>query len=135
LLVETLARLEAGTLQPTPQDDSQASLAPVLTKEDGRIDWTKTAITIWNRLRGFQPWPGAFTTFRGKQLLLTEARPLSEESTLVAGELAVRAGHLQVGCSSGTALELHALQPEGKKKMSAADFINGYRPKPGEKLG
>jgi methionyl-tRNA formyltransferase len=135
LLIETLQRLEAGTLSATPQDDSQASLAPILKKEDGLIDWSRSAMETWNRLRGFQPWPGASTTFRGKGLQIIEARLVHESSTLKPGELSAVGGKLFVGCGGASALEVLELQPEAKKKMLAADFLNGYRPQAGERFG
>jgi methionyl-tRNA formyltransferase len=134
LLVETLRALEAGEVHPTKQDDSQATVAPILKKEDGRIDFGLSATEIFNRLRGFQPWPGAFTTFRGKQLTVHSARP-GVGPILDEGELRVNSAHLFAGCGNRTALELTDVQPEGKKKMSAGDFANGYRPQPGERLG
>ena len=136
LMVETLQRLEAGKLSPTPQDHAHATLAPVLKKEDGRIDFLRSAHEIHNRLRGFQPWPGAFTNFRGNSLAIVSARPLTPGSELVpAGRIRLLADRLLVGAGSDAALELLEVQPEGKKKMSAADFVNGYRPKSGEILG
>ena len=135
LLIETLQRLEAGTLTPTPQDDAQATLAPILKKEDGLIDWKRSAIETWNRLRGFQPWPGAYSSFRGKGLQVLDARPAHEASTLAPGEMASSGGKLLVGCGGGTALELLEVQVEGKKRMAAGDLVNGYRPKEGEILG
>lgn len=135
LLIETLQRLEAGTLKPTPQDDAQATHAPILKKEDGQIDWQRTAIETWNRLRGFQPWPGAYTTFRGKGLQINDARLVHEASKLAPGEMAASGGKVLAGCGGGTALELVEVQPEGKKRMPAGDFVNGYRPKEGERLG
>ena len=134
LLVETLRAFESGEAQPTPQDDSQATVAPILKKEDGRIDFSRSASEIYNRLRGFQPWPGAFTTFRGKQLTVHAARP-GMGPNLAAGELAVSGESLFVGCGMHTVLELLEVQLEGKKRMRVADFVNGYRPQPGEKLG
>ncbi len=134
VLIETLRGFEAGKIKPTEQDDSQASLAPVLKKEDGRIDFSRSATEIFNRLRGFQPWPGAFTSFRGKQLTIHAARP-GTGPILDEGELRLINGHLFVGCGNRTALELLEVQREGKKRMSAADFGNGYRPRPGERLG
>ena len=134
LLVETLQRLEAGKLEATPQDHSQASLAPILKKEDGLIDFTRTASDIHNRLRGFQPWPGAFTIFRDKQFAIHAARP-ANQSNLAPGELAATGDSLLVGCGNHTALELLEVQPEGKKRMAARDFANGYRPQAGERLG
>ena len=136
LMVETLQRLEAGKLSPTPQDNAGATLAPILKKEDGRIDFSRSAQEIHNRLRGFQPWPGAFTTFRGKTLSIDFAIPLKPGSELVPpGRIRVFESRLLIGAGGDTSLEVLELQPEGKKKMSAADFINGYKPKSGEILG
>jgi len=135
-MIETLQRLEAGKLTPTPQDHSRATLAPILKKEDGRIDFGRTAQEIHNRLRGFQPWPGAFTSFRGKSLAIISARPLAPGSELVPpGRMRLIESRLLVGAARDTSLEVVELQPEGKKKMSAADFINGYKPKSGEPFG
>jgi methionyl-tRNA formyltransferase len=134
LLVETLRAFEAGEIRPTKQDDSQATHAPILKKEDGRIGFARGATEIFNRLRGFQPWPGAFTTFRGKQLTIYAARP-GVGPILEEGEVQVSSGHVFVGSGNHTALELLEVQPEGKKRMSAADFANGYRPQAGERLG
>ena len=136
LMVETLRALRENRIQPRPQDDAQATLAPILTKEDGRIDWRRTASQIHNRLRGFQPWPGAFTSFRGKNLNVWEARLVHGSSSHTApGEVAVLGERLLAGCGLGSQLELITVQPEGKKRMSAADFVRGYRPASGEKLG
>ena len=133
LMVETLEALAAGRIRPQPQDPSHASLAPLLKKEDGRIDFARSAGEIHNRLRAFQPWPGAFTSFRGKTLHLIQAkvRPVK----LPQAELHLRGGELFVGCGMHSSLELLRLQPEGKKSMSARDFIHGYRPQAGERLG
>ncbi|HXZ80970.1 MAG TPA: methionyl-tRNA formyltransferase [Terriglobales bacterium] len=136
LMVETLPALEQGKIQPHPQDHSQSSLAPILKKEDGLIDFQMTATEICNRLRGFQPWPGIFTIFRGKHLTITAARPLAKASVeLEPALLKLESDRLLVGCGGSTAIELLEVQPEGKKRMSIKDFINGYRPKPAEKLG
>jgi len=132
LLIETLRGLQAGTIHPQPQDHAGATLAPILTKEDGRIDFHLTAREIWNRLRGFQPWPGAYTSFRGKNLHIWAAQPA--ERALRESEIEV-ADNLLVGCASGTALQVLEVQMEGKKRMPASDFIHGYQPRPGEKLG
>ncbi|MGA9508482.1 MAG: methionyl-tRNA formyltransferase [Candidatus Sulfotelmatobacter sp.] len=133
LMVRTLRGLEAGMIQPRKQDDSQASLAPVLKKEDGRIDFSRTGGEILNRLRGFQPWPGGYSHFRGKNLQIWRAAEI--DRVLPASELKVEGDHLFVGCGQGTAIELFELQLEGKKRTSAADFVRGYRPQAGEKLG
>ncbi|MGC2450391.1 MAG: methionyl-tRNA formyltransferase [Candidatus Sulfotelmatobacter sp.] len=133
LLVETLRGLDSGTIKPLKQDDSQASLAPILKKEDGAIDFARSATEILNRLRGFQPWPGAYTKFRGKNLQILKAC-LSTE-TAAPAELHVSANGLLVGCGHNTALELLEVQLEGKKRTLAQDFIRGYRPQNGETLG
>jgi methionyl-tRNA formyltransferase len=133
LMIETLRRLQAGTIQPQRQNHAHATLAPILKKEDGRIDFGRSAQEIWNRLRGFRPWPGAFTSFRGKGLNVTAIRLASEQ--VPQAELAVKDGQLFVGCGSRSAIELLELQPEGKKRMPAADFVRGYRPQTGEILG
>jgi methionyl-tRNA formyltransferase len=134
LLIETLRSFNSGELVPTPQDDSQATLAPLLKKEDGRIDFSRSAQEISNRLRGFQPWPGAFSTLRGKQLTVHSARP-GKGPQLTTGELLVNEDSLYVGAGQGTALELLEVQLEGKKRMSARDFTNGNRLIAGERLG
>ena len=100
LLVETLRGLQAGTVHPRPQDSAQSSLAPILKKEDGRIDFRRPAQEICNRLRGFQPWPGAFASFRGKNLQAWDARPL--ERSLAGGELLVENDQLLAGSGAGT---------------------------------
>ncbi|MGO9124741.1 MAG: methionyl-tRNA formyltransferase [Terriglobales bacterium] len=133
LMIETLRGLQADKVQSHPQDHTKATLAPVLKKEDGRIDFHRTAQEICNRLRGFQPWPGAFTTFRGKTLQVWAARP--SPGQIAPGELAVQADRLFAGSGENTALELLEVQPEGKKRMPARDFVHGYHPTTGEKLG
>jgi methionyl-tRNA formyltransferase len=133
LTIETLRGLQAETVQARPQDNTKATLAPILKKEDGRIDFHRSAEEICNRLRGFQPWPGAFTTFRGKNLQVWAAKPAKREAS--RGELAVQTEHLFAGSGQNTALELLELQPEGKKRLPARDFIHGYHPATGEKLG
>ncbi len=135
MMITTLAGLKSGTISPRPQDNLQATLAPILKREDGLIDFSHTATDAWNRLRGFQPWPGAFTKFRGKILQVHAAVPAPEVAVIAPGYFAVESDRLLVGFSHGTALDVHELQMEGKKRMSARDFINGYRPKSDEKLG
>ena len=133
LMVETLQKLRAGSITPRPQDESQASLAPLLKKEDGHINFTRPAIEICNRLRGFQPWPGGFTSFRGKNLQVWAATPTT--ARVAPATIAVEGSRLLVGAGESTALELLEVQPEGKKRMTARDFIHGYHPQRGEKLG
>ncbi|HZR30906.1 MAG TPA: methionyl-tRNA formyltransferase [Terriglobales bacterium] len=133
LVVKTLHGLQSGSVHPTPQDHNRASLAPILKREDGLIDFRRTAEEILNRKRGFQPWPGAFTTFRGKQLRVWTGTPAG--AVIPPGEISVLEDRLLVGSGGGTALDLLELQPEGKRRMSAPDFIHGYHPRAGEKFG
>lgn len=136
LLVETLQGLTNASVRPVPQDNSQATLAPILKKEDGQIDFSRSAKEIHDRLRGFQPWPGAFTHYRGKTLKVIAAEQASANLEVAPAEMYLHGGdQLLVGCGGGTLLALLQLQPEGKKAMAARDFISGYRPAAGEKLG
>lgn len=133
LTVETLRGLQRGSIHARPQDNSQASLGPILKKEDSLIDFERSASDILNRLRGFQPWPGAYTKFRGKNLQIWKAA--KSDHTLPPAELRVEGEHLFAGCGQGTAIELVEMQVEGKKRTSAAEFIRGYRLRSGEMLG
>jgi methionyl-tRNA formyltransferase len=143
LMVETLRGLENGQVHPTPQEHSQATLAPILKKEDGRMDFARSAKDLFNRLRGFQPWPGAFTIFKGKTLQVHRAQPGQHAVRLTPGEVAVEGTHLFVGCgkdknedkNEDTTLELIEVQLAGKRRMTAQEFINGYRPQSGDHLG
>ena len=134
LIVETLRGLEDKSVSPIPQENAKATLAPILKKEDGLVDFSRTATGIHNRLRGFQPWPGAYTQFRGKVLKLIAAKPEDTPSNLSLGELRVGDEKLFVGCAQRTVLQLLQVQPEGKKAMAAREFINGYHPAAGERL-
>jgi methionyl-tRNA formyltransferase len=133
LTVETLLGLVSAAIVPRQQDHAQATLAPILKKEDGLVDFSRTGGELLNRLRGFQPWPGAYTKFRGKNLQVWRLTVL--ERRLPLSEMRVEGENLLVGCGENTIVELLELQLEGKKRTSAADFIRGYRPLPGEKLG
>jgi methionyl-tRNA formyltransferase len=133
LTVDTLRRLRMGTVHPRKQDNAEATLAPILKKEDGLVDFSRPASEVLNRMRGFQPWPGGYSTFRGKNLQLRKASALHR--ALPLSELKAEGDHLFVGCGEDTAIELLEVQREGKKRSSAGDFIRGYRPRPGEKLG
>jgi len=136
LMIETLRGLATDSISPRKQDHAQATLAPIFNKEDGRIDFSRSAKKIYNRFRGFQPWPGAFTSFRGRSMNVTAMKPISEGIVdLAPAELAVRDGRLIAGCADETVIELLEVQPEGKKKIAARDFIHGYRLQAGEKLG
>src|SRR5579863_8031197 len=133
LTIETLRGLQAGTIHSQKQDNAQATLARILKKEDGRIDFSRSAREINNRLRGFQPWPGAFTTFRGLGLGVSAIKIVSER--VAPAEFMVRNGRLFAGCGHDSAIELLEVQPEGKKRMAVRDFVQGYRPQVGEGVG
>jgi methionyl-tRNA formyltransferase len=135
LLVETLAGLEQGTIAPVPQDDARATYAPLIKKEDGRIDWTRPAPVLERRVRAFHPWPGAVTTSGGRELKVLRARAESggpgEPGTVVG----VDRGGLVVACGEGTRLRLLEVQPESRRPMPAAAFAAGARIVPGARLG
>ncbi len=141
LMVETLRKLDGGEITPAPQDHTQATLAPLLKKEDGRIRWSLPAPQIYNRIRGLEPWPGAFTTFRGHPCH-TWGRPATgfaaPESTAAVrqppGTLVAEKGELYVACGDATWLELEAVQLAGRKRVSAREFVNGARLTPREKF-
>ena len=134
LMVETLLGLREKTIFPRPQDHERSTLAPILRKEDGQIDFRRSAREILNRLRGFQPWPGAYTTFRSKQLVVCKAQVGEHSAMQCAGSVITENNRLLIACNQSV-LELLEVQPEGKKRMAARDFLNGYRPQPGELLG
>jgi methionyl-tRNA formyltransferase len=135
LLLETLVGIERGALTPVKQNPAEATYAPVLKKEDGLIDWRRTADEIHNRVRGFAPWPGAHTGFRGHGFQILKTRPAELKLEGTPGSLHVRKPALLVCCGQGQALELIEVQPEGKKPMAAAAFLNGYRVADNEQLG
>jgi methionyl-tRNA formyltransferase len=135
LLIEALQGIEAGTAEYTPQNGSQTSYAPILKKEDGRIDWSQEAWSIYNRLRGFTPWPGAYSTFRSRTLHVLQATPLATAVSGAPGALHPDKRRLFVTCGGNTSLELLEVQLEGKKRMGIADFLNGHSLQPGESLG
>lgn len=141
LMAETLEKLGRGEITPRPQDHSRATLAPILKKEDGRLDWRMNASEIERRVRGFQPWPGAYTSFRGKNLRLWSAAPWTATAaagpglTAEPGTLSAEGDLLGVACGGGTRLEIRELQLEGRKRMGVHDFLNGVRIAPGERLG
>ncbi len=134
LMVETLAGLDAGTIVPVVQDHSLATLAPILAREDGLIRFERTAKQNYDRWRGFQPWPGAHTLFRGKKLIVHRMR-VAEGVSAPQGELLVDRERLFVGCAEAAALELIEVQMEGKRRMSAVEFLHGYQLRGGERLG
>ncbi|MEO6830322.1 MAG: methionyl-tRNA formyltransferase [Acidobacteriaceae bacterium] len=140
LMVQTLSGLAEGTLQPRPQEGSLATLAPILTREDGRIDWGRPAQQIYDRWRGFQPWPGAFTILRGKKLSVHSLHPEISEDIVLPRETSsgalIRSGsRLFAACGAGSWVELLELQWEGKRRMPVGAFLNGVQIASGERLG
>ncbi len=134
LLLEVIDEIETGRVHREKQRDAEATYAPILKKEDGRIDWLRPAPQIYNRLRGLTPWPGAYTTFRGQPLLILRAAPINKP-TIEPGRLQIENRCLFVGSGEDTALELLEVQPASKKPMRADAFLNGYKVSRDEKLG
>jgi methionyl-tRNA formyltransferase len=135
LIVSTLGKLERGEIAARAQDNSLASLARPLKKEDGATDWSLTSQQIYNRIRGLDPWPGTFTTFRG-QAIKFWGRPAPFEGERGApGSIRAIHGEVLAACASGTWLALSDVKVEGRKRMAARDFANGARLLADEKLG
>jgi methionyl-tRNA formyltransferase len=134
LLSETLRGIES--IEPQPQRDEDATLAPMLKREDGLIDWTMDAFAIERRVRGFQPWPSAYTTLKSRRLIIWQARPETLAQTTSSAGLVIEAhgDDLVICCGDGTALRVLELQPEDSRRMSARDFLNGSHIKVGERL-
>jgi methionyl-tRNA formyltransferase len=136
LVAESLRRLNRGDITPQAQDSFQATFAPLLKKEDGRIDWSAPAGTIYNRMRGFQPWPGAFTTFRGKSCNIwgkaVASDPREPDRPLGPSAIFAKGGDILVGCGRGTRLRLESVQLEGRKPVTAREFAGGARLKPSD---
>ena len=134
LMVKTLHGLECGTLTAVEQNHAEATHAPILKREDGLIDFCRTARNIYNRWRGFQPWPGAYTTLRGKKFIV-HAMKRAHGISADRGELIIDSGRMFAGCGEGGAIELLEVQAEGKRRMSAAEFLRGFQLRSGERLG
>ncbi|MBI5827041.1 MAG: methionyl-tRNA formyltransferase [Deltaproteobacteria bacterium] len=138
LLVETIGLLAEGRITGTPQDDRAATYAPTLKKEDGRIDWAKSASEVKNLMRGLYPWPGAYTVWKGMVLKIHSGNPggvyARGDNTEPGTVIDVTKDSIIVKCG-GSAFEITGLQPENRKKMGAGDFIKGYRIKKGDVLG
>jgi methionyl-tRNA formyltransferase len=141
LVVETLEGLATGTIKPKTQDHSRATLAPLLDREDGRMDFSAFKATqLKNRWRAFQPWPGAFTTLNGKKLIVhrlevAETPPPDTHAAADCGELVIGDHRMFVACAGSTWLELIELQLEGKKRLPAAEFLRGMQFAAGMRLG
>jgi methionyl-tRNA formyltransferase len=135
LMRRIVARILARDIEPTPQDHARATLAPILTKQDGVIDWTLPAGTIYNRMRAFQPWPGSKTEFRGvvSKILKAGVRGVAPQD-LETGTIVVESRSLAVVCGDRMLLEILEIQLPNKKPQSGADFINGMRITTGERF-
>ena len=135
LLIETLARLKAGTLVPIKQDDQQATMAPLLKKEDGLMDWTMSAMTLTNRVRGLSPWPGAYTFLGAERWNIWKAVPQATVTTDTPGTIvAVNKQSIVVATGDGL-LEIREIQTANSKRMAVAQFLAGHRVTVGQQLG
>jgi len=135
LMVDTLLGLASGQLSGRPQNHANATLAPMLKRDDGQIDWRRSVQEIYNHMRGFTPWPGAFSEFRG-QLCHVSGRPASKPLLGAnPGEIHIEAGEISVACGAATTLRLTHVKLEGRKQISALEFANGARLQPGERFG
>ncbi len=136
LITESLLRFDRGDISPAPQEENNVSYAPILKKEDGRIEWERTAQQIYNRMRGFAPWPGSYSTFRGQTCHLWGHSEMSGAAgaRLTPGEIVPSSKEIYVVCGEGTSLRLESIQIEGRKKISAREFANGARLGPGERF-
>jgi methionyl-tRNA formyltransferase len=135
LLSETLAGIEH--IEPKPQRTEDATYAPMLTREDGLIDWTLNAVAVERRVRGLQPWPNAHTTLNSRRLIIRQAeaevlQPISDQPGRIVD---AHGDRLVVACGAGTALRISDLQPEDSRRMSARDFLNGTHITTGQVLG
>ena len=141
LLVETLPHIGRGDVATEPQDESKATYAPLLKREDGLIDWRMSASEIANRIRAFQPWPGSYTNFRGGRLIIWRGREMPEaerSSSLFNAELgtilSIEDAGMSIACSGSSNLLIQEVQIEGKRRVSAREFTNGARVKPGDRI-
>ncbi len=135
LVLRTLDGLEQGTVTPVAQNHGTATLAPILTRDDGRLALTeRSAREAYDRWRGFYPWPGAWGTFRGKRFLVHAMLPAETTQTIAPGELRLSGDSFVAGASEGTALRLLEVQLEGKPRVEGAVFARDYQLKAGERL-
>jgi methionyl-tRNA formyltransferase len=134
LMVKTLRGLASGELAGRAQNHAAATLAPMLKREDGRIEWGRTATEIFNRMRGFAPWPGAYTEFRG-QMCHLRGKQVAGGATGEPGMILLEKGGVGVVCGGGSRLEITHVKQEGRKEISTAEFVRGARVKSGEKFG
>jgi methionyl-tRNA formyltransferase len=137
LIAESLLRFDRGEISPMAQEATNVSYAPILKKEDGRIDWSHPAQQIYNHMRGFTPWPGSYTTFRGQTCQLW-GRPesgIAAQANASPGTIVLAAKGVCVTCGEGTRVRLESIQIEGRKKLTAHEFANGARITLGDRFG
>jgi methionyl-tRNA formyltransferase len=136
LIADTLTQFDRGEISPAPQDGKGATHAPILKKEDGRIDWSRPAQQIYNRMRGFTPWPGAYTTFRGQTCHLWGGPEAAGATDVQAapGQIVPTGKEIRVLCGESTLLRLDSVQIEGRKKSAAHEFANGARIAPEDRF-
>jgi methionyl-tRNA formyltransferase len=143
LLSETLPKIERGEITAEPQNNDEATYAPLLKREDGQLDWRWTATEISNRVRAFQPWPGVYTMLGGGRLHIWRARQEAADSSAVEGHqithapgtiLRIDKAGMVVACAAGTALRIEECQIEGKRRVAAREFANGMRLKIGDRI-
>jgi methionyl-tRNA formyltransferase len=136
LVLETLDGLASGTIQPQPQNHALATLAPILDREDGRIDFAaRTAHEVFNRWRGFQPWPGAFTTLNGKKLIVHCMAVAESYAAAEPGRVRLDGQRIFAACAANSWIEFIEVQLEGKKHITAAEFLRGNQIAAGARLG
>ena len=140
LVVETLERLEGGNLEPRPQEHAEATKAPMLKKSDGYLDWSLTAIEVFDRLRGFTPWPGVSAEIRGERVKILWGEPIASPAALSPADMApgvfleLRDDRLVVGCGDGSRFAVERVQRPGRRAMNAGDLARGLRLEPGERF-
>jgi methionyl-tRNA formyltransferase len=136
LLRTELPRFLRGELLPRPQEHDKSTLAPMLSKEDGRIAWERPAIDLHNLVRGTLPWPGAYTFIEGQRVKMHRTRVLTEAGAAAAPGTVVRADRhgIEVACGAGV-LVIEELQPDGKRRMRAEQFLAGMRLQRGIRFG
>ena len=141
VLLDTVDGLRAGRLRPRPQDHARATRAPLLRKEDGRLDWSRGARELHRRIRGFHPWPGCFTSLEGRTVKVLRARVVEDSAVPPASDAepgqvrAIESEGIVVACGEGSHLRLVEVQPESRRAMPAAAFAAGARLRPGARLG
>lgn len=135
-LSETLPAFAGGAVKPVPQDDTVATYAPLLKREDGLVDWTMPAAALANRVRAFQPWPGTYSQFRGRRLMIWRAQPATPAGEIGSPRLIIEVDDpaFTVACGGNTALRIDEVQIEGKRRVSGREFANGARLRAGDRL-